>query len=96
MKNDRMAQRIANCQRRVIAELNDRWRVTDDGQLQWILEVRKGRERSKATGWRGRSFHTTRTHLLADIERLCGSAESNAMDALAELPTKYCVGGLHE
>jgi hypothetical protein len=34
---------------RVIAVINDRWRVID-APLQWILEVRKGRTSSKATG----------------------------------------------
>jgi hypothetical protein len=36
---------------RLVAQLNERWRVVDD-PLQWILQQRKGNARSKNSGWR--------------------------------------------
>lgn len=65
--------------------LNDRWRVTDD-PLQWILEVRKGRKGPRHTGWRGRSFCTTRDVLKRDVRRLCGEVDPAAMAAIEALP----------
>jgi hypothetical protein len=52
----------------VVAVLNDRWRVIDDG-IQWVLQKRKGRPTPKSTGWRGRSFATSRAALLDSVER---------------------------
>ena len=78
------------------AHLNERWRVIDDGELQWILQVRKGRERSKSSGWEGRSFHTSRTTLLREIARLCGAVDPNGLKTVETLPPSYRMGGRHE
>lgn len=78
----------------VIAVLNDRWRVVDD-PLQWILEVRKGRSRSRATGWTGRRFHCQRTALIRSIRELCGEVDPAALAVLDALPQRHpsCGGG---
>jgi len=73
----------------VIAILNDRWRVVDDGEVQWILQVRKGQETPKSTGWRDRRFHLSRTGLRASIGELCGSIDPEAEAALSELHDNY-------
>ena len=73
---------------RVIAVLNDRWRVIDD-PLQWILEARDGRKRLRATGWRGRSFCTTRGTLKREIRRLVGDVDPAAMAIVDALPNQH-------
>jgi hypothetical protein len=73
----------------VIATLNDRWRVVDDGEVQWILQVRKGQETLKSTGWRDRRFHLSRTGLCASIRELCGPIAPEAETALDQLQENY-------
>lgn len=68
--------------------LNDRWRVVDD-PLQWILEVRKGQQTAKASGWRGRSFCRSRTSLLRCIRELSGEVDAAALRIIDELPDWY-------
>jgi hypothetical protein len=55
---------------RVVAQLNERWRVVDD-PLQWILQSRKGNARFKSSGWRSRSFCRTLEGLLRCIREYC-------------------------
>ena len=61
---------LAHPSDRLLIELNRDWRVVDD-DLQFILQGRKGAARSKATGWRGRSFCRTREALLRCIREYC-------------------------
>jgi hypothetical protein len=61
---------LAHPSDRLVAQLNDQWRVVDD-HLQWILQQRKGNARSKNCGWRGRSFCRTREALLRCVREYC-------------------------
>lgn len=72
----------------VIVILNERWRVVDD-TLQWILEVRKGERRVKASGWVGRRFHCQRTALMRSIDELCGVVDPAALADLETLPGRH-------
>ena len=72
----------------VVAVLNENWRVIDDG-VQWILEKRHGRPTSKNTGWRRRSYPTSRKSLLASVEKWCGSVEPSALRILEALPEDH-------
>ena len=38
--------------------LNERWRLTDDGQLQWLLQYRKG------VRWQNKGYITSKADLL--------------------------------
>jgi hypothetical protein len=69
----------------IVTVLTNRWRVTDD-PIQWILEVRKGGKRQKASGWRGRSFCRSRTSLQRCIRELCGAVDAAALDIIDGLP----------
>jgi hypothetical protein len=66
-------------------QLNDRWRVTIDAN-QWILEVRKGRKRAKASGWQGRSYCFWRTALFRCIRDYCGPVDPTALEVLNQFP----------
>lgn len=65
-----------------ILQLNDRWRLAHDGNLQWVLQLRQGRVRSKASGYVSRRFYTSRGALLAAVNRLCGSISPAAARTL--------------
>lgn len=78
----------ARLRRCVLVDLNDRWRVTID-RRQWILEVRKGRATSKATGWKARRFLITRTALLRSVAELCGDVHSSAIEIINSLPGRH-------
>ena len=72
----------------VLVVLNERWRVVDD-PIQWILQVRKGRETARASGWRSRNFCVSRTGLRRSIGELCGEVDpvavfQSVLDAFAE------------
>jgi hypothetical protein len=79
------AKRPAHLSNRLIAQLNERWRVVDD-PLQWILQRKKGNPRKKSSGWRGRSFCRTREALLRCVREYCGEIEIDALARLDELP----------
>ncbi len=81
-------RRRADRSKPVVAILNDRWRVIDDG-LQWVLQKRKGRPTPKSTGWRGRSYATSRTTLLDSVERRCGPVDLDALGVLMTLPDDH-------
>ena len=72
----------------VIVVMNARWRVTDDLR-QWIVEVRKGQQRDKASGWAGRRFHLQRTALIRSVQELCAPLEPEALEALRSLPAQH-------
>lgn len=71
-----------------IARLNNRWRVVHD-PLQWILQVRRGRKTTKATGWKGRRFCQWRRTLIRDIGELCGPVDPDALAIIQALPDRY-------
>ena len=76
---------LAHPSDRLLIQLNDDWRVVDD-DLQYILQRRKGKARSKATGWRGRSFCRTREALLRCIREYCGPVSESALQQVQALP----------
>jgi hypothetical protein len=65
-----------------ILQLNDRWRLAHDGQLQWVLQVRKGHARVKASGFASKRFYTSSTALTSAVTRLCGVITPAAEQAL--------------
>ena len=69
--------------------LNDRWHVRLDDPAQWILEVRKGRSTSKATGYVVRSYCTQRTTLLRCIRESSGEVNPDALRQVETLPEKF-------
>jgi hypothetical protein len=71
--------------------INSDWRVIEDA-LQWILQRRKGRPRSKASGWRSRSFLRTRDGLLACVREHCGEVDPHALASLMLLPERHGTG----
>jgi hypothetical protein len=75
---------LADPSRGVVAVLSDRWRVIDDG-VQWILQKAHGRPTAKSTGWRGRSYCTSRKSLLDSVERWrCGPGGLRVLEALPD------------
>jgi hypothetical protein len=72
-----------------ILQLNERWRIAHDNWKQWIIQVRKGRNTDKSSGWRGMSFCTERTNLLRDIKDQCGDVDPDAMAVIMGWPEKY-------
>jgi hypothetical protein len=69
----------------LVAQLNANWRVVDD-PLQWILQRRKGKPRTRNSGWRGRSFCRTKDALLGCIGNHCGEVDAEALSKLKSLP----------
>ena len=65
--------------------LNSNWRVTND-RLQWRLEVRKGNQRWKASGYQCRAFCVSRTGLLRCIREYCGEVYPPSVKLLEQLP----------
>jgi hypothetical protein len=68
--------------------LNSNWRVTND-RLQWRLEVRKGNQRWKASGYQCRAFCVSRTGLLLCIREYCGEVYPPSVKLLEQLPDFY-------
>jgi hypothetical protein len=81
----------AHLSKRLLIELNVDWRVVEDS-LQYILQHRKGRSRSKATGWVSRSFCRTRAALLRCVHEYCGSVDEKALQQLSVLPARRVEG----
>jgi len=69
----------------LLIQLNPDSRIIDD-DLQYILQCRKGTPRSKATGWKCRSFCRTREALLRCIREYCGSIDEGAWQQVQTLP----------
>ena len=76
---------LAHPSNRLLIQLNPQWRVIDD-DLQYILQNRKGNSRSKATGWRSRSFCRTREALFRCVREYCGPVTENALRQVRALP----------
>jgi hypothetical protein len=73
--------------RRLVAVLNDQFRVVDDG-IQWMLDRRKGRPTPKSTGWRAcGSYVRTRELLLKGIEG--SEIAPRVLSILQGLPEKH-------
>ena len=99
------SERPAHPLDRLVAQLNESWRVVDD-PLQWILQRRKGNPRPKNSGWRDRSFCRTRDALLRCVREYCGEIDVNSLSKLNvrrasrgrslhllfHLPVKYRMG----
>jgi hypothetical protein len=77
----------AHLSNRLIAQLNENWRVLDD-PLQWILQRRKGNPRKRNSGWQNRSFCRTREGLLRCVRENCSEVDQDALTQLQVLP-KY-------
>jgi hypothetical protein len=78
-------ERLAHASNRLVAQLNENWRVVDD-PLQWILQRRKGKPRTRNSGWRDRSFCRKRYALLGCISQYCGKIDAGALSTLEALP----------
>ena len=79
------ASPLAHPSNRLLIQLNPQWRVIDD-DLQYLLQNRKGNSRTKATGWRSRSFCRTREALLRCIREYCGLVDQKALEQVSALP----------
>ena len=79
------SKRPAHPSNRLVAQLNATWRVVDD-PLQWRLQRKKGNPRTKNSGWRDRSFCTTREGLLRCVREYCGNVEPTALAKVTALP----------
>lgn len=66
----------------------NRWRITDDG-AQWILWVRKGHERKKASGYLAMSFCLQRTSLIHVIAEKFGAVPPAAEGIIDGLPYRH-------
>jgi hypothetical protein len=74
---------------RVVAVLNDRWRVIEchDG-IQWILQ-RRNRAKTVSSGdWRGKGYCRTRDALIRCASVYCGEIAPDAVAVLASLPER--------
>jgi len=86
------AEGLAHPSNRFVAQLSDSWRVVDD-PLQWILQRKKGCPREKNSGWRNRSFCTTREGLLRCIREYSGEIDADACAELRRLPDNHSDNG---
>ena len=70
--------------------LNDRWRLTHDGKLQWILQQRVGKKASRRPDgsfwepWCNRYYWHTREGLLFIADEHCGEFDRSLLEALPE------------
>jgi hypothetical protein len=78
---------------RLVAQLNESWRVIDD-PLQWRLQRKKGNSREKNSGWVDRSYCTTREGLLRCIRECCGVVEPTALAKLNALSVHHAMQNL--
>ena len=69
--------------------LNDRWRVTSDGLLQWIVWTREAKPRAKASGCVARRFHCSRGALIDAIGRFCGEVDPAALAEIEAWPERH-------
>ena len=83
-----VSKRPAHPSYRLVAQLNERWRVVDD-PLQWILQRKKGNPRKKSSGWRDRSFCRTRGALLRCIAGYCKEIDATSLAKLKSLPDRH-------
>jgi hypothetical protein len=83
---------LAHPSNRLIAQLNENWRVVDDS-LQWILQRRKGRPRAKNSGWQNRAYFSTWEGLVRRIRACCGEIDADAFAELRGLPDNHSDNG---
>ena len=86
-------KRPAHPSNRLVAQLNASWRVVAD-PLQWRLQRKKGNPRTRNSGWRDRSFCSTRDGLLRCVREYCGDVEPAALAKLTTLPEHYAMQNL--
>ena len=77
----------------LVAQLNAAWRVVAD-PLQWVLQRKKGNPRSKNSGWRNRSYCTSRDGLLCRVREYCGDVSPDALAKLRGLPEHHAMQNL--
>jgi hypothetical protein len=80
--------RLAHPRQSFPVVLNANWRVVDH-PLQWVLQQRKGNQRGKNTGWRGRLFFRTRSGLLGLLTEYCGQVAAQSRATLEALPERH-------
>jgi hypothetical protein len=88
-----LAECPAHLSNPLLAPLNASWRVVDD-PMQWRLQQKKSEPRTRNSGWRDRSFCTTREGLLRCVREYCGEVESAALAALRTLPDQHSMRNL--
>ncbi len=72
-----------------IFQINDRWRLSEDGELQWILQQRRGK------GWRSVAYCGTKAGLLeVALPHNRVAASRPVLAALNHLPESYEPGAL--
>ena len=72
-----------------IFQINDRWRLSEDGELQWILQQRRGK------GWRSVAYCGTKAGLLeVALPHNRVAASRRVLAALGRFPESYEVGAL--
>ena len=77
---------------RVVARLNDRWRVIEcAGGIQWVLQRTAGRRHGRPR-WDGRSFCCTREALIGCVREHAGEIDGLALAVLLRLPER--IGGV--
>jgi hypothetical protein len=90
---DEVGKHPAHPSNRLIAQLNESWRVIDD-PLQWRLQRKKGNSRKKNSGWVDRSFCTTREGLLRCVREYCNDVEPAALAKLSVLAVHHAMQNL--
>ena len=73
-----------------VFQINDRWRLSEDGEMQWILQTLQG------TRWRDRAWCGTRTGLLEvfALPHHKIAPPAGVLVALSRLPEYYEPGAL--
>ena len=75
--------------------VNERWRVSHDGELQWILAQRTGvKVAPRPSGslrepWRARYYLVWRRHIISCIKEHCGEVDADALLAVEALPERH-------
>ncbi len=72
-----------------IFQITDRWRLTEDGELQWILQYREGKR------WKNKAFCGTRDGLMeVALPHNRVAIVGGVLTALSRLPEYYEPGAL--
>ncbi len=73
-----------------VFQINDRWRLSEDHELQWILQQRRGK------GWRSVAYCGTKVGLLeVALPHNRVAASRPVLAALSRLPEHYEPGALN-
>ena len=71
--------------------INDRWRLSEDGEVQWILQYREGKR------WKNKAFCGTRDGLMdVALPHNKVAIVGGVLAALGRLPEHYKPGGLEQ